>query len=140
MWGNRDARPEAGPRRAASYAIGLIDAMAANSPRSANGCYRRPTPRTWQPGRTCRATAAARRDHRVRPCDMAGRRPAMGSRSGAVGQGVRAVAEATGRRVIGIDSSPGMLEQARARAAGAGVELDLRECDMRDLALDEPAA
>ncbi len=29
MWGNRDARPEAGPRRAASYAIGLIDAMAA---------------------------------------------------------------------------------------------------------------
>ena len=29
MWGNRDdARPEAEPRRAASYAIGLIDAMA----------------------------------------------------------------------------------------------------------------
>jgi len=50
------------------------------------------------------------------------------------------VAQATGRPVIGIDSSPAMLEQARARAAEAGVELDLREGDMRDLALDEPAA
>ena len=50
------------------------------------------------------------------------------------------VAQATGRAVIGIDSSPAMLEQARARAAEAGVELDLREGDMRDLALDEPAA
>ena len=50
------------------------------------------------------------------------------------------VAEATGRPVIGIDSSPTMLEQARARAAEAGVELDLREGDMRDLALDERAA
>lgn len=50
------------------------------------------------------------------------------------------VAQATGRPVIGIDSSPAMLEQARARAAEAGVELDLREGDMRDLTLDEPAA
>jgi SAM-dependent methyltransferase len=50
------------------------------------------------------------------------------------------VAQATGQRVIGIDSSPAMLEQARARAAEAGVELDLREGDMRELALDEPAA
>ena len=50
------------------------------------------------------------------------------------------VAKATGRRVIGIDSSPAMLAQARARAAAAGVALDLREGDMRDLALDEPAA
>ncbi len=33
-----------------------------------------------------------------------------------------------------------MLEQARVGAAKAGVELDLRERDMRDLALDEPAA
>ena len=33
-----------------------------------------------------------------------------------------------------------MLAQARAHAAEAGVELDLRESDMRDLALDEPAA
>ncbi len=50
------------------------------------------------------------------------------------------VAQATGQRVIGIDSSPAMLAQARTRAAEAGVELDLREGDMRDLALDEPAA
>jgi SAM-dependent methyltransferase len=50
------------------------------------------------------------------------------------------VAQATGRRVVGIDSSPAMLEQARERAAEAGVELELHEGDMRDLALDEPAA
>ena len=50
------------------------------------------------------------------------------------------VAQATGQQVIGIDSSPAMLAQARARAAQAGVELDLREGDMRDLALAEPAA
>ena len=50
------------------------------------------------------------------------------------------VAQATGQRVIGIDASPAMLEHARARAAEAGVELDLREGDMRELALDEPAA
>ena len=50
------------------------------------------------------------------------------------------VARATGQRVIGIDSSPAMLDQARARAAEAGVDLDLREGDMCELALDEPAA
>jgi SAM-dependent methyltransferase len=50
------------------------------------------------------------------------------------------VAQATGRAVIGIDSSPSMLEQARRHALEAGVVLDLREGDMRDLALDEPAA
>jgi SAM-dependent methyltransferase len=50
------------------------------------------------------------------------------------------VALATGRPVFGIDSSPAMLQQARDRAAAAGVELDLREGDMRDLVLDEPAA
>jgi hypothetical protein len=33
-----------------------------------------------------------------------------------------------------------MLEQARVRAIEAGVELDLRQVDMRDLALEEPAA
>jgi ubiquinone/menaquinone biosynthesis C-methylase UbiE len=60
----------------------------------------------------------------------------------AVGNGRVAipVAQATGQRVIGIDSSPAMLEQARARAAEAGVQLDLREGDMRDLVVDEPAA
>lgn len=51
-----------------------------------------------------------------------------------------AVAQATGRRVIGIDASPGMLAQARVRADEEGVELDLREGDMRDLELEEPAA
>src|SRR5215203_5556003 len=60
----------------------------------------------------------------------------------AVGNGRVAVpvAQATGRPVIGIDSSPAMLEQARVRAAKAGVDLQLREGDMRDLELDEPAA
>ena len=50
------------------------------------------------------------------------------------------VAQATGQRVFGIDSSPAMLEQARANAAAAGVELDLHLGDMRDFALDDPAA
>jgi len=60
----------------------------------------------------------------------------------AVGSGRIAIpiAERTGKRVIGIDSSPAMLAVARDRAAAAGVDLDLREADMRDLALDEPAA
>jgi ubiquinone/menaquinone biosynthesis C-methylase UbiE len=60
----------------------------------------------------------------------------------AVGNGRVAVpvARATGRRVIGIDASPAMLDQARTRAAEAGVDLDLRRCDMRELDLDEPAA
>lgn len=60
----------------------------------------------------------------------------------AVGNGRVAipVARATSRPVIGIDSSAAMLEQARARAAEAGVQLNLRHGDMRDLALAEPAA
>jgi SAM-dependent methyltransferase len=60
----------------------------------------------------------------------------------AVGSGRVAipVARETGERVVGIDTSPAMLEQARADAAEAGVELDLRVGDMRDLVLDEPAA
>ena len=49
------------------------------------------------------------------------------------------VALETGRSVIGIDSSPAMLDQARTAAAAAGVTLDLREGDMRDLELSEPA-
>jgi ubiquinone/menaquinone biosynthesis C-methylase UbiE len=59
----------------------------------------------------------------------------------AVGSGRVAipVAEATGRPVLGIDASPAMLAQARERAAAAGVELELREGDMRDLELDQPA-
>jgi SAM-dependent methyltransferase len=60
----------------------------------------------------------------------------------AVGNGRVAVpvAQATGRPVIGVDSSPAMLEQARSRAREAGVELDLHEGDMRDFAIDQPAA
>jgi SAM-dependent methyltransferase len=46
----------------------------------------------------------------------------------------------TGKRVIGIDSSPSMLAQARVRAEQAGADLELREGDMRDFAPDEPAA
>jgi SAM-dependent methyltransferase len=46
------------------------------------------------------------------------------------------VSGAIGRTVIGIDSSPAMLEQARA----TGADLDLREGDIRDFELDQPAA
>jgi SAM-dependent methyltransferase len=60
----------------------------------------------------------------------------------AVGNGRVAipVARETGRRVIGIDTSPAMLAQARDRAADEGVDLDLRLGDMRDFTLEEPAA
>ena len=59
----------------------------------------------------------------------------------AVGNGRVAipVARETGRPVLGIDSSPTMLAQARERADAAGVELELRLGDMRELELDEPA-
>ena len=59
----------------------------------------------------------------------------------AVGNGRVAipVARATGRPVVGIDSSPAMLAAARERANAAGVDLDLRERDMRELELEEPA-
>jgi ubiquinone/menaquinone biosynthesis C-methylase UbiE len=59
----------------------------------------------------------------------------------AVGNGRVAipVARETGRAVLGIDSSPAMLAQARERADAEGVELDLREADMREFELDEPA-
>ena len=50
------------------------------------------------------------------------------------------VARAIGRRVIGLDRSPAMLEQARRAAEQAGVDLDLRLADMRDFSLEEPAA
>src|SRR5262249_27818255 len=60
----------------------------------------------------------------------------------AIGNGRVAIpiAQATGRRVLGIDSSPVMLAQARRRAAEAGVELELLAGDMRDFTLAEPAA
>jgi SAM-dependent methyltransferase len=50
------------------------------------------------------------------------------------------VARAAGRRVIGIDRSPAMLELAHAAAEEAGVELDLRLADMREFSVEEPAA
>src|SRR5436305_7244401 len=55
----------------------------------------------------------------------------------AVGTGRVAIPIAleTGKRVIGIDRSPAMLAVARERAAGLPVEL--REGDIRDLALEE---
>lgn len=46
----------------------------------------------------------------------------------------------TGRRVIGVDSSTTMLAQARARAEQTGADLELREADMREFELDDPAA
>jgi SAM-dependent methyltransferase len=57
----------------------------------------------------------------------------------AVGNGRVAVpiAVRTGRRVIGIDVSPAMLAGASERARAAGVHLDLRLGDMRELALEE---
>jgi SAM-dependent methyltransferase len=56
----------------------------------------------------------------------------------AVGTGRVAIpiARETGKRVIGIDSSPAMLAQARERSEG--LPLDLREGDMRDFELAEP--
>jgi SAM-dependent methyltransferase len=59
----------------------------------------------------------------------------------AVGNGRVAipVARETGRKVIGIDLSPAMLAQARERAGTEGVDLELRQGDMRDLELEEPA-
>ena len=58
----------------------------------------------------------------------------------AVGSGRVAieVVRETGKPVLGIDSSPAMLEIARERSAGS--PLDLRLGDMRDLELEEPAA
>jgi len=50
------------------------------------------------------------------------------------------VAKHTGKHVLGIDSSPAMLALAGERAANAGIDLELRECDMRELTLEEPAA
>ncbi|MDQ3875326.1 MAG: class I SAM-dependent methyltransferase [Actinomycetota bacterium] len=59
----------------------------------------------------------------------------------AVGSGRVAipVAHETGRSVLGLDSSSRMLAVARQRAEKARVEVELREGDMRDLELEEPA-
>jgi SAM-dependent methyltransferase len=47
---------------------------------------------------------------------------------------------AAGVRVVGVDSSEGMLEVARERAAAAGVEVDLRFGDFRNPPVDEEFA
>jgi SAM-dependent methyltransferase len=47
---------------------------------------------------------------------------------------------ASGIAVIGVDSSPGMLEVARERAELAGVEIDLRLGDFRDPPVEGPVA
>ena len=46
------------------------------------------------------------------------------------------IARETGKRVIGIDSSPAMLAFARERVAGLPIEL--RQGDMRDFTVEEP--
>ena len=48
------------------------------------------------------------------------------------------VVRETGKPLLGIDSSPAMLEIARERSAG--LPLELRLSDVRDLELEEPAA
>jgi SAM-dependent methyltransferase len=60
----------------------------------------------------------------------------------AVGNGRVAIpiAKETGKKIVGIDRSAAMLALAREGAAEAGVELELHEGDMRDFAVDEPAA
>lgn len=60
----------------------------------------------------------------------------------AVGNGRVAipVARETGRKLIGIDRSQSMLAQARERVAEAGLDVELREQDMREFELEEPAA
>jgi SAM-dependent methyltransferase len=60
----------------------------------------------------------------------------------AVGTGRVAIplAKRTGKRVLGIDSSAAMLAIAGELAGQAHVELELRQVDMRDFTLDEPAA
>ena len=60
----------------------------------------------------------------------------------AVGTGRVAIpiAERTGKRVIGIDSSPAMLAVAQEKAEAARVDLVLHEQDLRELSLERPAA
>ncbi len=45
-----------------------------------------------------------------------------------------------GRQVVGIDSSPSMLDRARVAAEQVGVDLDLRLGDMRELDVSDDAA
>ncbi len=60
----------------------------------------------------------------------------------AVGTGRVAIpaARATGKRILGIDVSEAMLAEARTAVAESGADVELRQGDMRELDLDEPAA
>jgi SAM-dependent methyltransferase len=51
-----------------------------------------------------------------------------------------AVAQGTGQRIIGVDTSPAMLAQARENARAAGVELDLHQEDMRTFTAENDLA
>jgi SAM-dependent methyltransferase len=48
------------------------------------------------------------------------------------------IARETGKRVIGIDSSPAMLAAGRERAAKEELPIDFREGDFRDFSVEEP--
>jgi SAM-dependent methyltransferase len=50
------------------------------------------------------------------------------------------LAAARGARVVGVDGAPRLLDVARERAAGEGVELELREGDLLALPVDDGAA
>ncbi|HSK03027.1 MAG TPA: methyltransferase domain-containing protein [Kofleriaceae bacterium] len=63
----------------------------------------------------------------------------LGCGTGRIAIPVAATGAAAGRRVIGIDSNPSMLDQARRKARAAGVEIDYVLGDMRgfDLGRDD---
>jgi SAM-dependent methyltransferase len=50
------------------------------------------------------------------------------------------VAERTGKLVLGIDSSPAMLEVAREKVTASGVAVELRQADMREPGLADDVA
>lgn len=68
-------------------------------------------------------------------------RPPAGARilDVACGTGRHAIPlAARGFQVVGIDLSAGMLEQAQAAAAEAGVEIEFRQADATEFTIDEP--
>ena len=63
----------------------------------------------------------------------------LGCGTGRIAIPIAATGAASGRRVIGLDSNPSMLDQAKRKARAAGVEVDYVLGDMRafDLARDD---
>ncbi len=59
----------------------------------------------------------------------------LGCGTGRISIPLAAAGAAIGRRVIGLDSNPSMLDQARRKAHAAGVELQLVQGDMRSFDL-----